>query len=224
MCGFIKLTLFNVDTQEEAAAAYDMAAIEFRGASAVTNFDISNYADKLKKVIPEVEVKPVEVEVKPVEVEVKKEKTTPTSSKGKKVIEMPNQPDQKKPAQPVQPTIPKIEPVGPVDSQPMVVMDPTEEHDHPWNLCMDADFNSLPIPDFPMENTMDFLGLFDDKCFDDDISFIFDGPLCDTSLPEDAMSGNGGCENGIEQDVKGANVVTSPSLSLSTITSVCSNV
>ncbi|BBG96770.1 Integrase-type DNA-binding superfamily protein [Prunus dulcis] len=43
------LYLGTYNTQEEAAAAYDMAAIEYRGANAVTNFDINNYIDKFKK-------------------------------------------------------------------------------------------------------------------------------------------------------------------------------
>ncbi|KAK4759944.1 hypothetical protein SAY87_023075 [Trapa incisa] len=43
------LYLGTYDTQEEAAAAYDMAAIQYRGINAVTNFGINNYIDSLKK-------------------------------------------------------------------------------------------------------------------------------------------------------------------------------
>ncbi|XP_073286958.1 AP2-like ethylene-responsive transcription factor At1g16060, partial [Primulina huaijiensis] len=42
------LYLGTYATQEEAAVAYDMAAIEYRGLNAVTNFDLSRYIKWLK--------------------------------------------------------------------------------------------------------------------------------------------------------------------------------
>ncbi|KAJ1429216.1 DNA-binding domain superfamily [Sesbania bispinosa] len=42
------LYLGTYATQEEAATAYDMAAIEYRGLNAVTNFDLSRYVNWLR--------------------------------------------------------------------------------------------------------------------------------------------------------------------------------
>ncbi|KAK4410851.1 Ethylene-responsive transcription factor WRI1 [Sesamum angolense] len=166
-------------TQEEAAAAYDMAAIEFRGPNAVTNFDISNYTNKLKKILPEIQVIQEEAQVK--------EETTPELLNKVQADEAHDHHEDAN--QDVQPSIPKTESIDAIDSQAIVVMDPTEEHEHPWDLCLDIGFNVLEIPDIPFEKASE---VFDYKGFEDDIECIFDTPFGDNEFLPDAMSGNGG--------------------------------
>lgn len=40
--------LGGFDSEEQAALAYDIAAIKCRGAAAITNFDMANYKDELE--------------------------------------------------------------------------------------------------------------------------------------------------------------------------------
>ncbi|PAN27899.1 hypothetical protein PAHAL_5G116300 [Panicum hallii] len=56
---YLYLGIFG--TQEEAARAYDLAALELRGHAAITNFDISSYTDYLQQLeqpVPKAQPKP----------------------------------------------------------------------------------------------------------------------------------------------------------------------
>ncbi|KAL0347893.1 UNVERIFIED_CONTAM: Ethylene-responsive transcription factor WRI1 [Sesamum angustifolium] len=210
------LYLGTYSTQEEAAAAYDIAAIEFRGPNAVTNFDISNYADKLKKILPELQVKNEDLQLK---------EETNLESIGEVQADEAHD-AQEDGSQQVQPNIPKLELIEPTDhSHAMMVMDPTDQHEHPWDLCLDTDgFNALPLPDIPLERASEMLGWLDDKCFEDNIECIFDGPLYNNELLQDAMSGTAS-DILVDRESKGQELSGSASSSsLSTMASVCSNI
>ncbi|KAG6423167.1 hypothetical protein SASPL_113555 [Salvia splendens] len=201
VCGNKYLYLGTYSTQEEAAEAYDMAAIEYRGPNAVTNFDISNYADKLKKFLPEVQVE---------EVHGKQE----TNSTPPDVLQADEEPHRV-----AETGSPKPEPKDFNESEGMITMDPIEEHGHPWNLCLDTLFNILPVPDMPLGEVFDYKG------FDDDIECIFDEPLDEYDFLQY------GCQieaaDAVEaQDMKRQDTFTSTSPSSSPLssTTACSNI
>ncbi|XP_059312326.1 ethylene-responsive transcription factor WRI1-like isoform X2 [Lycium ferocissimum] len=178
------LYLGTYSTQEEAAAAYDMAAIEYRGPNAVTNFDISRYADKLRK-LREPDM-------------LTKEENTDSSAEvqSNEVIEQHQLPLQQEEnqlsfqqeelaAEPI--GVPKLEFTRPLDSdevtQPKVLKlefapsvdsaadklkakDREEEDDNPWNMYLDDTFDSFPIPDFSLDKPSDLMDLFNNSSFD----------------------------------------------------------
>ncbi|NP_001292947.1 ethylene-responsive transcription factor WRI1 [Jatropha curcas] len=204
------LYLGTYNTQEEAAAAYDMAAIEYRGANAVTNFDVSHYIDRLKKKgIPLDKILPE------------------TLSKGSKESE---EIERTSPLPLPSPPSPSITPlheeiVSPqlletecpqhppcMDTCTMIVMDPIEEHELTWSFCLDSGLVPLPVPDLPLANGCELPDLLDDTGFEDNIDLIFDA-CC---FGNDA---NPADENGKERL---SSASTSPSCS-TTLTSVSCN-
>ncbi|XP_073278854.1 uncharacterized protein [Primulina huaijiensis] len=207
------LYLGTYSTQEEAAVAYDMAAIEFRGLNAVTNFDINNYTDKLNKIPPEQQDLPG-----------KDENTgSPDDDNKLRVGEAFDHDHQEDGNQVImQPLVSKIDSVNSNDQfQDVTTMIEHEhEHKHPWDVFLDIGINSsLPSLDMiPLHKAYGLQGLFDDNGFEENIECIFDGSFDDYkhNVVADDVS--------VVQEVKGKGLSTSSSnSSLSTDTSICRN-
>lgn len=165
------LVLNSEETQEEAAVAYDMAAIEHRGLNAVTNFDINNYIDKIKKKNEECQ----QIEAQTAEI-------------------APNTPDSEEPeAEVVEQKITNTPPPENLHMQPQqhqvqythippseefslgTVMDHVLEQDLPWSFMHSG---LLPQyhhqdPDLYLSKAEDLMGMFDGAGFEDDIDFLF---------------------------------------------------
>ncbi|XP_004306438.1 PREDICTED: ethylene-responsive transcription factor WRI1 [Fragaria vesca subsp. vesca] len=170
------LYLGTYNTQEEAAAAYDMAAIEYRGANAVTNFDISNYIDRLKSLEPQ--DPPLECShVAQEQVEVKQEVHQFQPQLQEQQEQQQQHQEHKEEQILVSPKLqyPQVAPCIESSTATMQdVMDTTNEHQSQfsWNFLD----NLLPVPDIPLDNKPSELpDLFEDLGFEENFDLIFGG-------------------------------------------------
>ncbi|XP_057980792.1 ethylene-responsive transcription factor WRI1 isoform X2 [Malania oleifera] len=141
------LYLGTYNTQEEAAAAYDMAAIQYRGANAVTNFDLSNY-------IGRVDIRPLPDQEAQQQVQAQYQDQAQAQKQdpdGPDLLMLASHPHAHPQAQ---------------DEQGLV-LDLYEPNLLPWSLCLDAGFPDVPVGELP--------DLFGDRGFEDNIDFMFEG-------------------------------------------------
>lgn len=183
------LYLGTYNTQEEAAAAYDMAAIEYRGANAVTNFDISNYIDRLKKKIPGFNAHSLTSEA---QVEVEQPPPSPPP---------PPQKQQEEEMVSEQPHYTQLPPCMDTTSA-MEVLD--------WSF-LDTGFAPLTVPDLSFEKPCELTDLFDHAAFEDDIHLIFEA-----ASNEDDANLNGAEVVGVSRSMEEENVQDRLLLSSST--------
>ncbi|XP_014492212.1 AP2-like ethylene-responsive transcription factor At1g79700 [Vigna radiata var. radiata] len=226
VCGNKYLYLGTYKTQEEAAVAYDLAAIEYRGLNAVTNFDISNYIDKKKKdqtqeTVAQTETVRNSSDSEEAEVEQQQNTTTPTPSEN---LHMAAVQHNQVPHTPL--VYPREE-----SSSLVTIMDHVLEQDLPWSF-MYTGVSQFQDPDFAFSKAEDLVAMFGGGSgFEEDIDFLLSTePCCETGSDTnmravfDSIECGEGGENMVHGDNKQKEILSFASSSpSSTTTSVSCN-
>ncbi|KAM3732786.1 hypothetical protein ACB098_11G085600 [Castanea mollissima] len=197
------LYLGTYNTQEEAAAAYDMAAIEYRGANAVTNFDISNYIDRMKKKIPGFNAQSstqsdaaLPNNCQP-QSKVEVDNCQPQSKVEVAVEQLQQQKQEKQEVgleEQLQYNISTQLPPCMDTTSTMVGMEPSrEQEEDPWSFLDN-------VPDLPIEKPCELNDLFDHTGFEDDIDFIFEAAAAAAVTHQDVVDVK---MDGILDDISG---------------------
>ncbi|KAK4797742.1 hypothetical protein SAY86_030068 [Trapa natans] len=225
------LYLGTYNTQEEAAAAYDMAAIQYRGTNAVTNFGISNYIDRLEKKGIHIDLprhiqplQKVATEYEPdevVHVDVDVDGAMKTEVDHAAAVVARDHHEMKGGRQDAHAAGASLYTEF---STMMMMMDQGDgDQDHPWNFYMDVEgpYPSLRVSDLPLEKYIDELPdvLGDCRGFDDNIHLIFEAGGTEVEVPveTDRMSLLGGFERG--GGMSPSSTTSSPTSSTTTLVS-----
>ncbi|XP_010554502.1 PREDICTED: ethylene-responsive transcription factor WRI1 [Tarenaya hassleriana] len=212
------LYLGTYNTQEEAAAAYDMAAIEYRGANAVTNFDISNYMDRLKQkgVFPFALNQTQEHVIESPAAEIDQETEAKPGKEGEEYghyLQEPNQEEQKREQDTAEiQTYKEGEVTCCMDSSTILDIDSSSDNNElAWSFCMDSGLAPFLTDQKP--SPIEFPELFNDLGFEESIDFLFEDVKQDFSALDNP--GFFGVEEAVIVSSESPSSSSSPSLSSS---------